>query len=194
MILEIKHVYKNDTKDRKYCILICDICGKKFRRKYYKSIQAKNHYCCIECSKKCQKGRPKSEEWKNKIRGFKHTEEAKNKISIKNSGIGNGMYGKLGELSPNWNGGKYSDNRGYIIEKRNGVRKAEHRYLIEDSFGRELTSGEEVHHLDENKSNNDLDNLIVFTKKDHRTYHLVKRVLDNYGSLDNFIEQVAITC
>lgn len=47
----------------------------------------------------------------------------------------------------------------------------EHRYKIELELGRLLRDDEEVHHLDCDKSNNDLSNLIVLTKAMHRRLH-----------------------
>lgn len=47
----------------------------------------------------------------------------------------------------------------------------EHRLIVEAHIGRYLTRNEEVHHIDGNKSNNNIDNLRVMTKASHRTLH-----------------------
>lgn len=48
----------------------------------------------------------------------------------------------------------------------------EHRYVAEIKIGRYLEDGEVVHHIDEDKSNNDADNLVVFvTQDDHARFH-----------------------
>lgn len=48
----------------------------------------------------------------------------------------------------------------------------EHMIVAEKLLGRELKDGEVVHHKDENRLNNSLDNLMVFkTKADHSAYH-----------------------
>lgn len=71
-----------------------------------------------------------------------------------------------------WNGYKqvkapidhpYKDRAGYIRE---------HRLVMEQYLGRYLEPNEEVHHLDGNKLNNDIDNLVVLTKQEHRRIHL----------------------
>lgn len=50
--------------------------------------------------------------------------------------------------------------------------KYSHRIIAEKKLGRKLKPEEVVHHIDEDKSNNDPDNLIVFaTKADHTSYH-----------------------
>lgn len=46
-----------------------------------------------------------------------------------------------------------------------------HRVLMENKLGRLLEPGEEVHHGDEDKSNDVLDNLDVLTKSDHAKLH-----------------------
>lgn len=47
-----------------------------------------------------------------------------------------------------------------------------HILMAEKKLGRSLLSEECVHHIDENKRNNDLDNLMVFkTKADHTAFH-----------------------
>lgn len=50
----------------------------------------------------------------------------------------------------------------------------EHRLIAEKKLGRYLKTGEVVHHLDENKTNNNPDNLIVFrTLADHSRFHKI---------------------
>ena len=46
-----------------------------------------------------------------------------------------------------------------------------HRVLMENKLGRSLEPGEEVHHEDEDKSNNSLSNLKLLTKKEHIILH-----------------------
>ncbi len=60
----------------------------------------------------------------------------------------------------------------YKVRKVNGKNIGEHRLKMEIHIGRKLTKGEVVHHIDGNKSNNSIDNLILFpTKKAHTKYH-----------------------
>ena len=63
--------------------------------------------------------------------------------------------------------------------RRNGT-VFEHRLMAEKKLGRILTKEETVHHIDGNKCNNDLDNLMVFkTSADHSAFHKgVKAVKD----------------
>lgn len=50
--------------------------------------------------------------------------------------------------------------------------RAEHRIAAEQKLGRLLFTGEVVHHIDGNKRNNALENLMVFSsQKEHAAYH-----------------------
>lgn len=46
-----------------------------------------------------------------------------------------------------------------------------HRVLMENKLGRLLLASEVVHHIDENKDNNDLSNLQVMSASDHVKHH-----------------------
>jgi len=58
---------------------------------------------------------------------------------------------------------KYKNQRGTIYA---------HRLIAENKIGRKLKKGEIVHHIDENKNNNDPNNLIVFvSRRAHVSHH-----------------------
>ena len=57
----------------------------------------------------------------------------------------------------------------------------EHVLVAEEKLGRYLNDGEVVHHIDKNKYNNSVENLIVFkTNSDHASFHS--------GNKDLFLE------
>lgn len=74
-----------------------------------------------------------------------------------------------------WKGGKFTDN-GYVrINKYmgNGVRKMplEHDLIIEKEIGRSLRDDEVVHHIDRDRSNNRIENLLLMTRGEHSKLH-----------------------
>lgn len=49
-----------------------------------------------------------------------------------------------------------------------------HRAVMENSIGRMLTDNEEVHHIDRNPHNNNISNLQLVTKEEHRRIHSIR--------------------
>lgn len=64
------------------------------------------------------------------------------------------------------------DKDGYIeVVLASSVKIKEHRLIMEKFLKRKLEANEHVHHLDEDKTNNTLMNLIVITPANHNTLH-----------------------
>ncbi len=80
-----------------------------------------------------------------------------------------------GEKHGRWKGGKVLRKDGYILVEENGERQLEHRKVMEIELRRRLRSDEHVHHLDGNKSNNSINNLIVLSRQDHASLHSNRR-------------------
>lgn len=65
------------------------------------------------------------------------------------------------------------NNSGYVQIKINNKWYPEHRYIVEKFIGRELTEEEVIHHIDKNKQNNSINNLMIFpTQKEHAEFHI----------------------
>ena len=77
--------------------------------------------------------------------------------------------GKKGN-HPTFKGGNVSTS-GYRRIWINGESCLEHRYVLEQSIGRKLSSKEVVHHRDGNKLNNELSNLELMTRAQHAIHH-----------------------
>lgn len=79
---------------------------------------------------------------------------------------------------PSYKGGRTVEYNGYIWEFLPGHHLQnlwgfvpQHRLIAEDIIGRRLVRGEDVHHRDECRTNNDPANLQVMTQLEHRRHH-----------------------
>ncbi len=76
-----------------------------------------------------------------------------------------------------WKGGEFIRNDGRYLYRATykGDRKYKksfiHREVMEEHLGRKLERWEEVHHIDENRLNNDISNLEVLSKSEHAKLH-----------------------
>ena len=75
------------------------------------------------------------------------------------------------------------DKNGYFLNSTNRVRL--HRYVWE-YFNGEIPKGFQIHHVDEDKNNNDIDNLQLTTTSNHLRYHASERVKINPVWADRF--------
>lgn len=91
--------------------------------------------------------------------------------------------------NPHWRGGRKEAKDGYIHvycpdhpKAIDGKYVYEHHLVMEERIGRYLRSGEVVHHIDGNKHNNNIDNLLLMTSSDHTKLHAIlrncKRLMD----------------
>lgn len=133
------------------------------------------------------------------------------KITLKKFLFGDGIYVHIDGNNLNVTKTNVRHIRGY---KNNGkstlngytcIYMPEHKYALSNGcvyehvleaeimLGRELKTGEVVHHIDKNRNNNNHDNLIVFrTNADHTAYHngcaIVKNNDESYSAIINSIK------
>ena len=133
--------------------------------------------------------------------GRHHSEETKLKISLAktgksvNKGEKHPRYGKhnseewkqkmklrmSGDKNPFWKGGRLKEKRGYIIilkPKHPNCNQMgyvyEHRLVMEEHLGRYLTDDEVVHHINEIRDDNRIENLQLMTRAEHMKHHDIK--------------------
>ena len=115
------------------------------------------------------------------------SDEHKAKISLalkgKIAGSKNPMFGKIpwnkgngdymtGSKNHMWKGGRIIDQYGYVCIKVGDGYPREHRIIMENKINRELSAKEVVHHMDFDKTNNEISNLHLFNSQtEHRAYH-----------------------
>ena len=102
----------------------------------------------------------------------------------------------IGKRNPNWKGGRYKNDKGYIMinlpkhpkAKYNRPYISEHVLITEAFIGRFLRKGEVIHHIDFNPSNNKINNLMVFPNhKEHQSFHNKVR---QFGLTNNIKNQI----
>lgn len=154
--------FKEQSKNGKFFsgkIVKCAGCGKDVYRRM--SLIKRSKF--IACSKSCAS--------KIRMAGKKPWNIGKKlHYDVWNKGIESPM---SMEKHPSWRGGRTNTANGYIAirEKRNST-KLEHRLVMEKHIGRRLKSHEVVHHIDHDRSNNDISNLMLFkNNSEHIKYH-----------------------
>jgi len=134
----------------------CEICGKILlkRQKQF-------------CSKKCYG------EWLHE-----HPEK-RNHFKPGATAWNKGVKGyKAGSEHWNWKGGRRNHSNGYIEvscpdhpNSNSGGYIFQHRLVMEQHLGRLLTEDEVIHHINSNKRDNRIENLIVLTCSEHQAIH-----------------------
>lgn len=72
-----------------------------------------------------------------------------------------------------------TNSSGYVLIRVLDNWVHEHRYVVEQFINRKLLDTEIVHHIDKNKKNNSISNLMIFhNQKAHAEFHIY---FDKYG-------------
>lgn len=65
----------------------------------------------------------------------------------------------------------YLNPKGYVQTTIRRQRIYQHRWVMEQEIGRKLTNSEFVHHINGNKQDNSIENLVLVTKENHSREH-----------------------
>ncbi len=133
-------------------------------------------YCSRSCAMTARNLTDKNPSYNRDISGENNPMYGKEGLS----GEKNPMYGKKGELNPRWKGGRKVRKDGYVLviapddhpspAYLHSGRKyiLEHRLVMEQHLGRYLEQSEVIHHINENPSDNRIENLQLFaTQAEH---------------------------
>lgn len=97
----------------------------------------------------------------------RHTQKTKNKISSIQLGL-------IGPKARAWKGGRWAKGRDYVAlysGPYSNKKILEHRIIMEAYLGRKLRKDEIIHHRNENKQDNRIENLEVLTRSNHSKIH-----------------------
>jgi len=112
---------------------------------------------CKNCSIKLIQ-RPKERNYEFSKRQF-HSKGCATSFRVK---------GLIGNKKNTWKNGKSITKAGYIVRYVSPKKYVlDHRYIIEKELGRKLSSNEDVHHIDGDKTNNSFENLMILSRQEH---------------------------
>lgn len=147
-------------------IFICEVCTIEFERPPSDNPRHCSRKCydkSRECIKRCKQCNKRFKSYRVRNRKFCSDKCAR-------------LFNKA-ENHYHWKGGK--TNKGeyvyiyapYHPAVSSNKHIAEHRLVVEKYLGRFLHSNEIVHHINHNKKDNRIENLMVVTRSEHRKIH-----------------------
>lgn len=156
---------------------ICEICGKPIHRKNYQLKKNKHTYCSYDCAKEAKKALYKGEG--NHQYGLKGSKNGSWKSDERISYYGYRLIRQLDHPFKNCDDFVFEHRlvaEKFLLNDKNSVEINGKKYLAKDYI---------VHHLDFNKLNNDVSNLIVMKLSEHCSLHM---------TLENHVDEFKKYC
>jgi len=132
---------------QKYLLYSCPECGDDF---------AASHKTAIYCGRSCSIKNNPVLAWR---KGKKFPNER--------GAVGNKRLASTGYIEVYLPGHSMADIKGRILE---------HRFVMSQHLGRHLEKWEQVHHINGERSDNRLENLIVMHRSEHNSHHKTEEV------------------
>ncbi len=160
-------------------------CGEACKQKLQDERKARRDRNCLVCGASF---RPRAAQLRNG--GGKFCSHKCNGVAF--TGSGNPFFGKqmddaakarwratrdkneswfVGEKNVRWKGGRFVGSQGYVLVKAGDEYVLEHRFVMEQHIGRPLLDTEIVHHINENKQDNRIENLQIMSRAEHNRIH-----------------------
>lgn len=111
---------------------------------------------------------------------FNKSEETIRRFMIKNNIKRKDKTLKIKQYNKDKFIGKFQRKDGYILILVNNKYVLEHRFIVENNIGRKLEKYEHVHHKNEIKNDNRIENLEILTISEHSKYHKKEKDLTKY--------------
>lgn len=177
---------KGDKDLSKYETKPCEECGNLFERRIAEHVRFCSKPCRMNNTNRKKKGVKRSETEKKRLSVFfknywaTHTHPNLGKKLTKEQLEAHHKHTIRGEKHYKWKGGKIISGNGYrmIIDRshpsanRHG-QVFEHRVVMEKHIGRFLDKKERVHHINKIKTDNRIENLILFKNTgEHIHWHM----------------------
>ena len=99
---------------------------------------------------------------------------------LKENNIGRRPVGfQFGNKHWNWQGGRYLCGDGYVKRSNNGKKIFEHHYIWIQENQMPIPKGFIIHHINSDKTDNRIENLVLLPKGCHNSLHDKLRTIEN---------------